>query len=100
MVYKIMIYQTTGEGVYVFLYTSKEAIQSSFDFWYDELADALEDWENQADEMGWQEIDDPPPGCQRDAFLPIRVKGRDAGNPVWGELEILKDGQWVEYHST
>lgn len=44
-----------------------------------------------------QEINDLLPDCQRDAFLPIRVKGRNTGNPQWGQLEILKDGQWVDY---
>ncbi len=39
---------------------------------------------------------DPLPDCQHDAFLPIRVKGRDIGKPQWGQFEILKDGQWVD----
>ena len=97
--YKIMIYETANEGVYVFLYCSKDAIQCSFDAYYHELSDALEDWEDQIDENGWHEIDDPLPDCQHDTFLPIRVKGRETGNPIWGTLEILKDGKWMEYHS-
>ena len=35
--------------------------------------------------------------CQHDAFLPIRVKGRDIGEPQWGKLEILENGKWKEY---
>lgn len=73
---------------------SKDAIQCSFDYYYNELSDALEDWEDKISEDGWHEIDDPLPYCQHDTFLPIRVKGRDLGEPVWGELEILKDGKW------
>lgn len=30
-------------------------------------------------------------------FLPIRVKGRDIGEPQWGKLEILENGKWKEY---
>ena len=28
--------------------------------------------------------------CSIDAFLPIRVKGRNTGRTQWGQLEILK----------
>ena len=42
-------------------------------------------------------LGDPPPGGQHDSFLPVRVKGRDAGKPEWGKYEILRDGEWVEY---
>ena len=48
-------------------------------------------------EKGWIPIDDPLPYCQHDAFLPIRVKGRDIGEPQWGKLEILENGKWKEY---
>ncbi len=98
MVYKIMVYKTKNTGVFVFLYCSKDAMQCSFDCYYDELSDALEDWQDQIDENGWHEIDDPLPYCQHDTFLPIRVKGRNIGKPIWGQLEILKDGKWIEYH--
>ena len=40
---------------------------------------------------------DPLSDCQHDAFLPIRIKGRNIGRPQWGQLEILKDGKWEEY---
>ena len=26
-----------------------------------------------------------------------RVKGRDIGEPQWGNLEILENGKWKEY---
>ena len=48
-------------------------------------------------DKGWIPIDDPLPYCQHDAFLPIRVKGRDIGEPQWGQLEILENGKWKEY---
>ena len=36
----------------------------------------------------WISIDDPLPHCQHNCIHPIRVKGRDKGNPIWNKLEI------------
>ncbi|MBR6727917.1 MAG: hypothetical protein IKM08_06960 [Clostridia bacterium] len=49
-----------------------------------------------------QGLDPPwrsPADCQTDAFLPIRVKGRDKGTPQWGQYEILTDKGWAEYRA-
>lgn len=73
--------------------------QCSFDYWYGDLSEALESWEDEIDEAGWHMIDDPMPYCQDDAFLPIRVKGRNLGKPIWGQYEIFDDGEWRKYHS-
>ena len=43
-------------------------------------------------------MDDPLPCCQQDAFLPVRVKGRNIGKPEWGKYEVLQDGEWIEYN--
>ena len=96
-VYKVMLHEIEGVGVYAYMYTHKNAMFSSFDSFYETLEDALGDWEEELDEQGWIEIDDPLPGCQHDAFLPIRVKGRDSGKPQWGQFEILEDGEWKDY---
>ena len=94
LVYKIVLHEIDS-GVYVYLYTSPDAVLSSFDMFYEYKADALEDWQDAVGE--WQPLDDPLPYCQHDALLPIRVKGRDTGSPKWGEYEILKDGKWIDY---
>ena len=95
-IYKIMLYDTK-EGVYLFEYSSLDAVQCSFDRCYDSLAELYEDWNELLDARGWIEIEDPLPDCQHDAFMPIRVKGRNIGKPEWGKLETLQDGKWVEY---
>lgn len=95
-VYKIMLFENK-DGVYLFEYCSPDAVMCSFDSFYDSLDDVYEEWNELIDERGWMEIDDPLPNCQHDAFLPIRVKGRDIGKPEWGKLEMLKDGKWIEY---
>ena len=51
------------------------------------------------DESGWTEIGDPLPGCQHDAFIPLRVKRGADGKPKWGEYEKLRDGEWVRYEA-
>ena len=93
-----MLYQTKNEGVFLFQYCSIDAIQCSFDQYYNDLEDIYDDWNDEIDERGWIDINDPLPFCQHDAFIPIRVKGRDIGKPEWGKLETLVDGEWVEYN--
>ena len=96
-VYKIMLYQQEPDKIYLFEYCSMDAVLCSSDLYYTDLSDLYDDWNNKIDEKGWIDIEDPLPYCQHDAFLPVRVKGRDTGNPQWGKLEILKDGKWVDY---
>lgn len=54
--------------------------------------------DSKIDERGWIRLDDPLPDCLQDAFIPLRVKGRDTGTPHWGTYESLLDGEWAEYH--
>lgn len=93
---KVMIY-SSDEGVYVFLYNSPDAVFCSSDEYYENEEEALADWEDKIGPDGWHTSDDPLPGCQHDSILPIRVKGRDLGKPLWGRYEILVDGEWKDY---
>ena len=95
-VYKIMLYEAE-EGFYLFEYDSPAALMSCNDLCYQSLEELHEDWDDLIDKVGWLEMEDPLPDCQHDAFMPIRVKGRESGNPEWGSYEALIDGQWVEY---
>ena len=95
-IYKIMLYEAK-EGFYLFEYDSPDAVQCSCDRCYDSLEDLYEDWNDLIDDAGWIEIEDPLPDCQHDAFIPLRVKGRDTEKPEWGKFETLKDGKWVDY---
>ena len=96
-IYKIMLYQTEPEEIYLFEYCSLDAVQCSFDLYYTDLNDLYDEWNDRIDERGWIDLDDPLPYCQHDAFLPIRVKGRNTGKPEWDKLEILKDECWISY---
>ena len=95
-VVKVMLYKAE-EGVYLFEYTSRDAVQCSADRCYDSLENLYGDWDDLIDERGWIGIEDPLPDCQHDAFIPLRVEGRNTGNPQWGKYETLIDGQWVDY---
>jgi hypothetical protein len=95
-VYKIMLYETE-DGVYLFEYCSPDAVQCSFDRYYESADEVYDDWNGLIDETGWIELEDPLPGCQHDALIPLRIKGRDTGNPEWGTYETLADGKWVSY---
>ena len=95
-IYKIMLYEAE-EGVYLFGYSDPDAVQCSSDRCYDSPEDLYADWNELIDETGWIELEDPLPYCQHDAFIPLRVKGRDTGKPEWGKYETLIDGHWIEY---
>ena len=95
-IYKIMLYEAE-EGIYLFAYSSPDAVQCSSDRCYDSLRELYEDWDDLIDGNGWLEIEVPLPDCQHDAFIPLRVKGRDIGKPEWGKYETLEDGKWIEY---
>ena len=63
-IYKIMLYQTKKDGVYLFMYCQKDAVQCSFDYWYKTVEDVYEDWNDLVNEKGWISIGDPLPYCQ------------------------------------
>ena len=98
-IYKIMLHQTKNE-VLLYQYCSIDAIQCTFDVWYSDIESVYEEWNDEIDEHGWIDIEEPLLDCQHDAFLPIRVKGRNVGKPQWGQFEILKEGQWVDFDSS
>lgn len=96
-VYRVMVHQTRREDVYVYLYASPDALFCSFDLRYPDLSGALEEWGDGLDGRGWIKIEDPPPCCQQDCVLPVRVKGREQGTPRWGQYEILENGEWKDF---
>lgn len=95
-IYKIMLCRAE-EGYYLFLYDSNDAVQSVSDVLYPTPEELHQEWDPLIDERGWIRIDGPLPDCQQDAFIPLRVKGRNTGNPKWGRYETLHNGEWVDY---
>lgn len=93
---KIMIHPT-WEGAFVYLFDAEDALFSRADEFFESEEDAVEAWEEWVSPEGWHVIDDPLPDCQCDCILPVRVKGRDTGNPQWGKYEILENGEWKDF---
>ena len=85
------------DGVFLYLYEIEEDGDCFEDFWFEDIEDAME---IVLEEYGvakeeWKEIPDPPEHCQHDWIAPARIPGRESGNPQWGKLEVLKDGEWI-----
>ncbi len=55
---KIMLH-TVKDGAYVYLYTSPEAENCSFDLWYDSVNAALSEWSSEIS-GGWHNLPDSP----------------------------------------
>lgn len=84
------------DGVYVFPCASDLDGSAIGDEWYATVAEAdaacLDVYGVRSED--WRIVADPLPGCQHDWLCPVRVPGREAGTPRWGELERLVDGTW------
>jgi len=96
---KVMIY-FDGSCTLLFHYeNTDECSGCSGDYWFENLEEA-EDYaleEYNIKPTDWIEIDDPLPHCQHDVIRPFRIKGRDVGNPIWGELESFDGEKWVDF---
>lgn len=94
---RLMIYSDTS-GTYLFGYGNSEDSGASWDQWFESENDALEYSEAEYDMKAnnWTEIPNPDPNCQHDWINPVRIKGRENGNPEFGKLEKKIDGKWIE----
>ncbi|RSK46616.1 hypothetical protein [Hymenobacter perfusus] len=96
---RLMLYEDE-HGVYLFGYNTLTDAGGLWDSWFETMADAEEAaLENYGvASADWQCIADPLPDCQHDWIAPVRVIGRADGQPWWGHLEKLTDGQWQPFH--
>ena len=70
MVYKVMIHELPGTGVYTYYYTDRNAMFSSYDSYSDSVETAMEEFEGEIDEQGWIVMDDPLPDHPYDYIIP------------------------------
>ena len=91
-----MLYQDE-QGVYLFGYDTLEDAGCVWDMWFETAAAAESEAQTsyQVAPDTWQTIADPLPDCQHDWISPVRVVGRSIGHPQRGQLETLRNGQWV-----
>lgn len=92
-----MIYNEEN-GTFLFGYTTIEDCGSQWDEWYETEEEALESSRTVygVERSEWNEIPNPEPHCQHDWIQPIRVIGRERGQPEFGRLEMLINGEWIE----
>ena len=83
-------------GVYSFVFRSELDGSSTGDSWH---SGRLADWEAyHADEIQGAWIAVPRLAyCQQDWIWPVRVAGREAGKPRFGELERLVNRKWMPF---
>ncbi len=94
---RLMIY-SDNEGAYLFGFKKNEDCSSEFDYWFESEEEAIESCkiEYGVSQSDWTIISNPKPYCQHDRIDPVRVKDREQGKPVFGQLEKLVDGEWIE----
>src|SRR5690349_20008041 len=94
---RVMVYAAPApQGVYLFIYNIEEDGAAIADEWYatvtevDRICVQIYGIEPEY----WKQIDDPVEGCQHDWIAPVRVRGRNTGNPEWSVFERLENGAW------
>jgi len=98
---RLMIH-TEDSGTYLFGYKKNEDCGAEWDEWYETENDAMESCltEYGVKVSDWSEIPNQEPNCQQDWISPVRVKGRENGQPEFGKLERLINRKWTELGST
>jgi biofilm protein TabA len=94
---RLIVYETEHEGVYVFLSSFADDVGCYADCWFEDLESVDEycaDYGIRKED--WIEIDNPLSDCQHDFIRPVRLKGRNTGNPQFGRLEIFNGNEWVD----
>ena len=87
-------------GTFLFGYKKLADCGAEWDEWYETENDALESCESEygINKSDWTDIQNPEPNCQHDWINPVRIKGRENGNPEFGKLEKKMNGKWIEFN--
>lgn len=60
LIYKIVVDEIRNQGTFVYLYLSPDAVRGSYDDYYNNTEDAVQDWQDKIDERGWIPLPEPP----------------------------------------
>jgi hypothetical protein len=95
---RLMIHEDNG-GTYLFGFSRLGDGGCLWDEWCESIPDAIAVAQQtyQVAPASWIQIPDPCEHCQQDWIQPVRVKGRNLGQPKWGKMERLINNQWVEF---
>jgi hypothetical protein len=93
---KLMVY-ASPDSVYLFLYDAVDDRPCIVGLTFNAMEEVEQHCQEtyDADKNDWILISDPLPDCQDDFIRPIRIKGREAGDPKWGQFQYF-NGQWVD----
>lgn len=94
---RLLLYESTS-GVLVFTRASEGDGPCEGEHWFEDVEEAKEYCGRAyaVEEADWQQIPDPLPECQEDWVAQVRVKGRDIGDPQWGQFERFENGEWQD----
>jgi hypothetical protein len=86
------------DGCYLFQYRTEADRPCDADLFFSSLEEAASYCDDvySVPESAWTNIEEPLDGCQQDLIAPVRVKGRNQGNPQWGSYEILENDIWKD----
>lgn len=97
---RVMIVEIDDGAALLFTYGSVFDGGCTSDFWFESVADAvgcvLEEYA--VSSTTWFATDDPPIYCQQDWITPVRVPGRESGNPIFGTLQLKVRDEWTEFN--
>ncbi|MDR1942173.1 MAG: hypothetical protein LBQ47_07585 [Endomicrobium sp.] len=84
-------------GIYLFLYKNEEDSYADEELLFETMEDVFDYAENvlKIHTKLWQDIPMHLEGCQQDWISPVRVLGRDKGNPEFGKFEKLVNNEWI-----
>jgi hypothetical protein len=93
---RLMIYKSE-EGIYVFGFDDLADNASKWDNLFQDLDEALEFCNHayNVDNDKWIKIEDPQSNRQHDWIERVRIKGKEKGQPQWGQFEQLINGRWT-----
>ena len=60
LIYKIVIDEIRNRGAFVYLYLAPDAVRGSYDYYYHDAEEAVQEWEGEIDEHGWIPLPEPP----------------------------------------
>lgn len=95
-----LILHDAEDGTFLYCYDRFQDTSCVSDLFFSTLAEAEEFCADtySVEKDDWILLPETIEGCQDDFILPTRVKGRVTGNPMWGQYEILENGQWGDKH--
>ena len=95
---RLIVHVTEDSSCLLYLYDTDYDTACIADYWFENVQQAFDYSNTEYGVKGedWSAIGVTPQHCQDDWITPTRIPGRETGNPEWGRLQQLVNGQWAE----